>query len=370
MIIGIGPAFAGSGERTCRISHELLRSGHDARFVISDRWYVEGKPPAGFPFPSERVLALPSLNDRYNICTPSLHALRREVDAADVVHLQGVFWPTALLVGVLALRRKKALVVSTNGSWPLRGRSMPLKLLVHRLAANRLIRNARAIVAITASERDALRELAGTGTEIAVIPNGVARVDDARTVAEFRERFAVGDGPFIVFIGRLDPIKGIDLLIEGFARTAADHAHRLVIAGSGAEDERLRRLAQECGVAERISFVGHLTPEWRTAAIRAASFVAIPSRHDAMTLVALEAAIEARPVLITRTCDFPEMTTADGGLTVDPDPASIQVGIEWMLAHEPDWPEMGRRLSELARRYSWQQAANHHLEVYARALER
>ena len=94
-------------------------------------------------------------------------------------------------------------------------------------------------------------------------------------------------------MGRLNPIKGPDLLLEAFGQVADRFREwRLLLAGrdEGLEGD-LRVRAQSLGLTDRVHFVGHLDPSESTGAYRAASLLVVPSRHEAMSLVALEGAV-------------------------------------------------------------------------------
>lgn len=140
----------------------------------------------------------------------------------------------------------------------------------------------------------------------------------------------------ILFLGRIHPKKGIDLLIRAFARHAAQFSDfDLVIAGPDQAGwmSELQKLANELGVADRISWPGMLSGEAKWGAFRAAEFFALPSHQENFGIVVAEALALGRPVLIANKVNIWREIEADGaGLVVNDDVEGVSAGLEEMCA--------------------------------------
>lgn len=103
----------------------------------------------------------------------------------------------------------------------------------------------------------------------------------------------LGCVPYVLFLGRLNEIKGPDLLLDAFCRIADRCAEiHLVLAGpDGRMLQRLRAKSKALGIAARVHFAGYLGGRSKVAALRGASLLAIPSRREAMSIVVLEAGV-------------------------------------------------------------------------------
>ncbi|MER2605110.1 MAG: glycosyltransferase, partial [Siculibacillus sp.] len=101
--------------------------------------------------------------------------------------------------------------------------------------------------------------------------------------------------PMVLAVGRLSPEKGMADLLAAFARVERPEA-RLTIAGDGPERAMLEARARELGIAERVTFAGHVDP---TPFYRRARMVAVPSRTEAFGLVLVEALAHGLPVAAT-----------------------------------------------------------------------
>ena len=197
------------------------------------------------------------------------------------------------------------------------------KLLYWWAAEYRVLRDASAVLFTADEER---RLAAETFWPYRVRPTvvgyGVAYTGAAAGVdAEpFFQRWpATRDKRIVLFLGRLHPKKGGDLLIEAFAQVAArDPALHLVMAGP---DDRSgvraawEALASRCGVAERVTFTGMLTGDAKWAALRAAEVFALPSHQENFGIAVVEALASGVPVLISDKVNiWREIVADDAGL--------------------------------------------------------
>jgi glycosyltransferase involved in cell wall biosynthesis len=155
------------------------------------------------------------------------------------------------------------------------------------------MREADVIVAVS---EDLRREAAGfapeTAGKIRLIPNGidVAAVHAAAPVAWPR--------PYVLFAGRLEPVKNAAFLIAAFARAAAEvEALDLVLAGTGSEETGLAALVAARGLAGRVHFLGAVERERVYALMKGARCLAVPSLAEGHPLVVLEAWAAGLPVL-------------------------------------------------------------------------
>src|SRR6185295_9064656 len=151
------------------------------------------------------------------------------------------------------------------------------------------------------------------------------------------------------------PIKGPDLLLAAFIQDAAAiPGTTLVFAGpDGGMRDALTEQVRAAGLGERVRFLGWVGGRDKVAAYRAAELVVIPSRQEAMSLVALEAGACAKPVLMTNACGFDAAAQAGGAVAVPADASSLAAALR-ELARGERFGDMGQRMQELVLRdYTW-----------------
>ncbi|MCC6484202.1 MAG: glycosyltransferase family 4 protein [Armatimonadetes bacterium] len=196
-----------------------------------------------------------------------------------------------------------------------------------------------------------------------VVYNGVTAAD-FESVTEFSH-----PRPYVLGIGRLVPQKGFDVLMRAFS--SADLAGiDLVIAGEGPEIERLRSLAQELGISERVLLFGRADRTQAAALFKGCHFFVLPSRHEPFGIVNLEAMAAGKAVVATRVGGVPEVVLdGETGLVVPREDEKALAGAMSKLANdEPLRERMGAAGRERARLFSWDTITEQYLEVYQEAL--
>jgi glycosyltransferase involved in cell wall biosynthesis len=154
--------------------------------------------------------------------------------------------------------------------------------------------------------------------------------------------------PQLLCLGRLSPEKGFDSALAAFSLTAKRFPRvRLMVAGDGPVRSDLEQRAVAMGLTRAVDFVGWVAPAQVPRLLNSATAVVIPSRQEALPLVALEAALMARPVVATRVGGLPEVVVhRQTGLLVEPeDPGALAAAMADVLEH----PETAERMGQAAR---------------------
>ncbi len=245
-----------------------------------------------------------------------------------------------------------------------------------------------AILANGAEEAaELVRHYAAAPERIEVVPPGVDHAffspgdrDGARAALGWAEPGRISahggrraaQGPILLFVGRIQPLKGLDVAVATLAELDRPDAQLVVVGGpSGTEGPeelaRVRHLADELGVTGQVRFVEpqphHLLSTW----YRAADVVLVPSRSESFGLVALEAAACGRPVVAAAVGGL--RTIVDhgrSGFLVEGRPPEAYAA--W-VAEILDDPELAKRLALRAREraagYTWSTAAARLRRLYA-----
>ena len=222
-----------------------------------------------------------------------------------VVHLHGVWDPILRRAASACKELGLPWVVSSHGMLhPFTLGQGALKKRVYLKLFPRLLGRARTIFTLNAEEADCIRRRFGVPAVVA--PTGIDPVPHERTPDGSFARSVPGlDGsPFILFLGRLDDIKGVDLLLASYAEAVAAglRAH-LVLAGPDFGAERgLRAQAHRLGLAERVHFVGSLGGDQKLAALSECSLFAHRPRYEGFGIAVVEAMAAGRPVVTTTAC--------------------------------------------------------------------
>jgi glycosyltransferase involved in cell wall biosynthesis len=358
----------GTAERVLHMSRAQAALGHEPVVLTTDAG-VSAKRRSDFV--PVRLVPVQRLVPRYFIPRPAFRTVRELVAGADVIHLLGHWSVLNVVVHRYARRAGRPYVISPAGELPVVGRSRFLKQIFNSVAGRQIVRDAAGHIAIATSEVPHFAPYGVPAERVQLVPNGVvpasAQVPGERAL---REKLRIGDSPYLLFVGRLNWIKGPDLLLDAFVRLAPLHpALRLVLAGPDEGMlEALRTQAAAASLADSVVFTGHLAGEWKEAAYRYAELLVIPSRQEAMSIVVLEAAAQGTPVLLTAACGFDDVERVAGGMVVDATAEALHDGLRRLLAVPVSLPAMGARLREhVLANFSWERVAADLVDYY-RAL--
>lgn len=179
-----------------------------------------------------------------------------------------------------------------------------------------------------------------------------------------RRALGLGPGPLLLFVGRIQPLKGLDVAVRTLAELDRRDARLLVVGGSSgaggeAEVRRIRGLIDELGVGSQVSFSPPQPHHLLSSYYRAADVVLVPSRSESFGLVALEAAACGVPVVASGVGGL--LTLVDhartGFLVPDRDPKHFARHVARLLDDPTGAARMSAAAAERARRYTWGFAA-------------
>jgi D-inositol-3-phosphate glycosyltransferase len=238
------------------------------------------------------------------------------------------------------------------------------------------------ILASTVDEREQLVELYGADRDrIEIVPPGVdhevfsAGAPTDRAAA--RAALDLGDRPTLLFVGRIQPLKGARLAVRTLAALDDPRAVLLVVGGpsgpsGAAELDELHRLARELGVWDQVRFVPPQPHGRLTTFYRAADVCLVPSRTESFGLVALEAAACGTPVVAASVGGLRSLVV-DGstGFLVDGrDPMDFAGPVSRLLSDSGLATAIGANAEAGSRRYAWSITAARLRRLYADLLAR
>jgi len=205
----------------------------------------------------------------------------------------------------------------------------------------KLTRSCQRILAPTDREREnLLRYYNAPAEKIGVVPCGV-NLDLFRPMdkALARQRLGFGnDGPIVLYVGRFDPIKGIDRLLAAMAHLKHHHRLRLVIiGGDGPDTDEYRHLQQmtiKLGIRASVSFAGRIEQKNLPPYYSAADVLVVPSYYESFGLVGLESLACGTPVVATDVgaMRFIVHDGKTGQIVADATPRSLAQAVETSLA--------------------------------------
>jgi len=242
----------------------------------------------------------------------------------------------------------------------------PLRIRVEAEIAQQ----AELLIASTADESAELVRTYGAVPErVFVVPPGVdLSVFQPVDRDEARRKIGYGPGRLLLFVGRLERLKGVEVAIRALA-LLRDRNHddvRLLILGEDSKDgdegekDRLKAVAADIGVRDRVDFLGSVAHHELPYFYSAADVCVMPSYSESFGLVGLEAQASGRPVVGSDVSGLRSVIRdqVSGYLIAGHDPAEYAERIGRLLEDPELAQQMGRRGRLLAQRYSWTRTAD------------
>ncbi len=251
--------------------------------------------------------------------------LKESIARANIVHLHGIWmWPQWAAARE-ARRIKRPIVLSIHGMleafmWQRQTWLHQLKKTIYwRSVAYPAFKYATVIHALTKKEADDLVNYF-PGQRIEIIPNSLDLEQIDKILIDCPQEQSTN--PYILFLGRLHPKKGIDLLIQAFAHLR-NTKMTLKIAGAVQEKDKgfgqyLLGLVQQLGLEKQVEFLGAVQGQSKWGLYRNAWAFYLPSHSEGLAMVNLEASACRTPVITTFQSGVTDLWSTHGGMLINP----------------------------------------------------
>lgn len=196
-------------------------------------------------------------------------------------------------------------------------------------------------------------------------------VDDTVDQQAVRRRFGMPPtAHLLLYVGRVDEEKRLDVLLHALARSGRTDCH-LAVGGRGAALTALQELAAELGLGKRVHFLGYVPDEEKRNLLNSADIFAMPSDAELLSIATLEAMACGRPILAARAQALPELVTdRENGRLFRPNNVDNAASVlADLISHPQRWPEMGGASRRRAESHSWPGVLASYTELYEEALQ-
>ena len=187
-----------------------------------------------------------------------------------------------------------------------------------------------------------------------------------------RQALGMGPGPVLLFVGRIQPLKGVDVAVQALAALGRSDADLYIVGGASGtqgdfEVSRIRNLIDSLGLEQQVHFVEPQAHHILSTYYRAADAVWVPSRSESFGLVALEAAACGTPVVASAVGGLLSLVDHEvtGFLVPDRDPETFARYTSQLLADSATATAMGAAAAARGRGYTWSFAAARLRRLYA-----
>lgn len=289
----------------------------------------------------------------------------------DLVHTHTLFSPLITLTHSLCSFFRKPYIITPHGMlepWALAYKAWKKKLYYAQFEQPALSK-AKAIQVLSKSEKEQVSKLGFS--QVVLVPNGIHQSDfkglpDAEVLYQ---RFPkLKDKQLILFLGRIDPKKGLDLLAHAFSNVHqyCPNTH-LIVAGPDSIGfmSTVKRYFADAGCLDAVTFTGMLSGNIKYSALAAADIYVSPSYSEGFSMSVLEGMAAGLPCVITENCNFPEAAEANAALVVSTNKSDVA---DALLTCLHDY-QKAQKIGNLAQRfifqnYTWEQVSKKLMVAY------
>jgi glycosyltransferase involved in cell wall biosynthesis len=304
--------------------------------------------------------------------------LVKNISRYDIVQTHTIFAPLISFVQRICMVYRIPYVVNPHGMlepWALSYKSWKKKPYLNHVEIPAL-RRAAIIRTLTSFESLQVKSLT-LNKNVVVVPNGINFQHFADLpcpeifFAEFpRTRNKIN----ILFLGRIDPKKGLDLLAQSFSKVHAKFPQtHLIIAGSdntGSFLSKAQKFFEDQNCLNSVTFTGLLSGKLKYSVLAAANLYVAPSYSEGFSISVLEGMAAGLPCIITKGCNFPEAESYRAACIIDSNADALTDALMKYLST----PEMAKIMGERARHfvfknYTWEECARKMIQVSTEFLE-
>lgn len=216
---------------------------------------------------------------------------------------------------------------------------------------------------------------AGLTKEVKVISNGIdtERFSSSKSGLYLKKRYHMPDCPLLLFVGRVDKEKNLDVVIAGFAKfvkRARAHSAHFVIAGLGAEKKKLERLVFQLGIANDVTFTGFVPDVDLPNLYAQASCFIIGGTAELQSIAAMEAMASGLPVIAANAVALPELVEhgQNGFLFAPGDIDVIAQNLEAIFSNVALQKSMAKKSLDIIRGHDIQKVIKQYGPLYKSVL--
>ena len=289
---------------------------------------------------------------------------KKLIPESDIIHIQGIWLFPFWLASFYALIFKKKVIISPRGSLnPNRLKKSRLKKLISKFLFDKSMLNRASLIHATSKiEKDNV-SLFGVTTDSFIVPNGV----DILNRNEFTTNLIKTEKRICLFFGRLDPIKGLDILIESWRRINND-SWLLVICGPDEKNYKktLENKINKYSLSESVSIIEPIYGSKKYNLFTQAEIFVLPSHGENFGISIAEALVCGLPVITTNLTPWSEIIKYKCGWYISLDQDSLVEALKnsFSLSSE-ELSNMGiKGINLIKNNYSWKELSKRMINVY------
>jgi glycosyltransferase involved in cell wall biosynthesis len=279
----------------------------------------------------------------------------------DILHCHGVYPPGYIGISFQKITRVPVIITPHGGDIKKNQKGYIANPTI-TARVRRTFSAAQAVTAISSHVREQIINLNADSDRVYLIPNGI-------WLNKFSPIACGGiyENPYILYLGRLVPVKGVDIMIRAFSRITSQYPDiRLKIAGDGREKDNLIRLSDSLGVSGNIDFLGIVKGDEKMQLLSRALFLVLSSQREGFPVVILEAFASRIPVIASSVGGISDIIIngENGFLVPYEDVEGFAEKFLLLLKNDLLRDRLAAQASSTASFYDWRNVAKKYTDLY------
>ena len=345
---------AGTSKRTSELKKGLSKLGWKCKVLTIKR---KSLPLSKEPDNSD-ITTIKTFSEKYPIPFIKNLKILDLLKSNDVVHIIDHWSVLNLTCVILCLLSKTPYIYSPCGALKPEGRNILIKKIYNFFFLSLISSNASYFFAITKKELKEIKAITKSNVQIILLPNGIWKESKKKVIKKSHQNYSRLNFPskYILFVGRLSIIKGPDILLEAFIKSKIKNEYYLIFAGP---DDNMRvkmeQYIKNSPNNKKVLFLGSVPSTKRDFLMKNAIITVIPSRKEAMSMVALETSVVGTPFLASEFCGLDDFEKNSSGYICNGDPISISNKLDTLLEDLDSIKEVGKNAQNyVLSKYSWE----------------
>ena len=369
---GIG-GFAGDASQFLLLVKGLMELGHKVVVAVPDGdafYWDEAKSKSYAPIRKKlleakgeyveiegiTILPIHCTSEKLGYYCPDVAKIGKKIlQEYDVVYCLNWYYHLAMSFSKIAHELKVPFIIAAMAAFerPAHRLKNSRKKILDLLYTKKLFKNAGGFHSVGDLETETYTKLGADSKKIYRIDHGILPENfqiKKRTGILEKNGIDIAKHSYLYNVGRIDPKKGLEILLESFAKIVKNHENLfLVITGTGIKKyvDEIKELSQKLKINDVVKFTGFISEDAKLELFESAKLHVVTSHSDVHTTTAIESLAMGIPVVITKASDFPELDEYKAGITVDSDSNSVCHAVEELLNDEEKLKEYSKNAKKL-----------------------
>ena len=365
--------FAGDVKQPLLIAKGLIELGHNVVYTVpdGDGWFFDKSKSKSYAPIRKKLLeakgeyvkieGIPILpihctSEKLGYYCPDATKIAKKIlPDFDVVYCLHWYYHLGMTFFKIAHKLKVPFIIAAMATFekPAHSLKNSRKKVLDLLYTKKLFKNAGGFHSVGNLETETYTKLGAGSKKIYRIDHGILSENfqiKKRTGILEKNGIEISKHSYLYNIGRIDPKKGLEILLESFAKISKNHKNLfLVISGTGIKKyvDEIKELAQKLKINDLVKFTGFISDDEKLELYESAKLHVVTSHSDVHTTTAIESLAMGIPVVITKASDFPEIDEYKAGITVDLDSNSVYNAVEELLSDEEKLKECSNNARKL-----------------------